>query len=234
MRKLFLAIPLILFSLQTLLAQQEDFHTWYNLTVNGNIFKKVDFSIEPEIRLFENSSQLRSWQSELNISVPIVKKIDIGGIYRYQVEYDNPEKNKRVHRWALYTKIKYKSGKLRWNYRAQIQNEQANYRTSKNGSIHHIGHRHKLSLKYKNKKWFVYPSFGFEYYFSLSPAVDDGEWKNRFFISMEKEINKRLSGKLSYKYQNEFNIANPDVINIFYMGIEYSPKFLKIRKKKIQ
>ncbi len=232
MNKRSLALIILAVCSTIAIAQQEDFNTWYNVSFKGNLYKKVDFSIEPQIRLFDNSRQLSSWQTELNISAPISKWLDVGGAYRYQVEYDDPRMNERVHRLALYTKFGFKINRLRWSYRSQIQKEQANIHSSPDGHIQYWEHRHKISLKYKNKKWFVEPSMGIEYFFCLAPAEDVGEYKNRYFISLEKKVSKRVNASLSFKRQDEFNVAKPDKVNILYFNIEWEPKLLKFRAKK--
>ena len=226
-KAILLVIPLLVTALHTAQSQQQDLHAWYNVTVAGELSKKVGFSIEPELRLFENLSRIRSWQTELNMYYQLAKKVDVGGIYRYQVEYDNPSHNKRIHRWALYTKFGYKTGHFRWRYRAMIQSEYRNILTSDDGMVNDLGHRHKLSVKYTRKKLFIQPSLGVEYYFVLGPATDKGEWKRRFFISCEHKISKRISTKIAYKHQSEYQVKTPETIHIMVMSLEYKPKFLK-------
>ncbi len=232
MNKLCFAFILVSIISTSAFAQQEDFNTWYNVSLKGNLYKKIDFSIEPQIRLFENSRQLSSWQTEINLSTGFRKWLDLGGAYRYQVEYDNPLLNERVHRWAFYSKFSFNTNKLKWAYRAQIQSEQVNINSSPDGDINYVEHRHKFAVKYKNKKWFIEPSVGIEYYISITPEKDKGEWKNRYYISLNKSISKRISATIAYKRQEEFNRANPDITNIIYFGFEYEPKFLRIRTKK--
>lgn len=212
-------------------AQYEDFETWYNLTIKGEINKKWSYNLEPELRFFENASQLSNWQTEFSLSYDLPKKFDVGGIYRYAVNYEKPNYNRRIHRFAVFLKYQLKTGYFRWRYRGQLQNEWVNYNTSADGQINYMGHRHKFAIKYNDKDWPFEPSMGIEYYFSLMPAKDVGEWKQRYYITVEKKINKRTSAKLSYRRQNEFNVAKPDLVNILFVGIEYKPKFLKHKKK---
>lgn len=211
-------------------AQQEDLNTRYALKIEGDLYKKLDFSIEPELRFFENAGRLNSWQTEFDISTEILKWWEIGSAYRYQVDYSNPEKNERIHRWAVYTKLGFKTGAFRWSYRVQFQNERVNVHSSPDGHLRYMEHRHKWYFKIKKKDWPVEPSAGIEYFFSITPFKDRGEWKNRFFVSVEKDLSKRWSATLSYKQQEEFNRAQPDRVYIFYFGLGYEPKWLKFRK----
>lgn len=213
-------------------AQNEDFVTWWNFTLKGEITKKLNYSIEPELRLFENSSELSSWQTEFNIGYEVIKNLDIGGIYRYTVDFEKPNYNRRIDRFSLYLKYQVKTGDLKWQYRGIWQNDFVNFYTSSDGMVNHMGHRHKVAVKYQDKDWPFDPSVGVEYYFSNRPYKDYGEWKQRWFITIEREISKRLSVKLSYKRQNEFNVNNPDLTNILLVGLEYEPKFLKRKKKQ--
>lgn len=153
----------------------------------------------------------------------------MGSAYRYQVDYSNPEKNERVHRWAVYTKLGFKTGAFKWRYRAQLQNERVNIHSSPDGHVRYMEHRHKWYLNVKKKKWPVEPSAGIEYFFSIAPFKDRGEWKSRFFVSIEKELSKRWSATLSYKQQEEFNRAQPDRVHIFSLGLDFDPKWLNFR-----
>ncbi len=225
-------IVLIFLFAQTANAQYEDFETWINFTLKGELSKKVSYTIEPEIRLFENASQLSTWQTEFNLGYEALKRLDIGGIYRFAVNFEKPNYNRRIHRFAAYLKYEVKTNRLRWRYRAQLQNEYVNWNSSEKGTINYLGHRHKLSVKYQKKKWKVNPSAGIEYYFSISPYEERGDWKYRYYFTLEGELNKRLNAKLSYKRQDEFDVIKPDLVNILFVGFEYKPKFLKMRKKK--
>ena len=129
--------------------------------------------------------------------------------------------------YEVITKFKYSTGKFDWAYKGQLQSQYTNYYSSEDGQIPDVGHRHKFSVKYERKKNFVNPSMGIEYYFSLSPAKDVGEWKQRWYVSLEKDFTKRTSGSLSYRRQTEYNVAEPEIVNVLYFGIEY-----KLDKKK--
>ncbi|MCU4166249.1 DUF2490 domain-containing protein [Carboxylicivirga caseinilyticus] len=232
MKQRFYIIVLLLLSVKTIDAQVEDFVTWWNFTVKGEISKKLNYSFEPELRFFENSSQLSSWQSEFSLDYEVIKNLNIGGLYRYTVDYRTPDFNRRRNRFSLFFKYEVKTGHFRWQYRGIWQNDFTNVNTSVDGKTDFMAHRHKFAVKFKDKDWPVDPSFGVEYISALAPSKDLGEWKRRWFINVEREINKRLSAKISYKRQNEFEVSNPDLTNILLVGLEYEPKFLKRKKKK--
>lgn len=225
-------IALLLLLIAPAKAQTEDMESWWNFTVKGRFNKRLNYTIEPEVRLHDNSSRIRNWQTEGSIGYEAFKNVEFGGLYRYEVNYLKPDFNRYIHRASAFIKYKLETGRLEWNYRGIYQNELVNFNTTTDGRINHIGHRHKLSLGYDNKKWSVKPSFGVEYYFPVSPAQEVGEWKKRWFISLDKEISKRWSTKLSYRRQLEYNVANPASRNIVSIGLEYEPKFLKGKKKK--
>jgi len=223
-------VLIFIFALTTscvLYAQQQDMHTWYGFKVEGELNKSLGFSFEPELRLFENAGRVHSWLTEFSLYYELHKRIMLGGLYRYQVEYDKPDYNERIHRTAMYLNFNYKIKRFRWRYRAMLQNEYRNRLTSANGSKNYLGHRHKLSLKYYRKKWKVRPSAGVEYYFSLQPATHHGRWKSRYFAGVDYKWSKELNFGLSYKLQDEFNVREPEQFHIFQLGVEYQPKFLK-------
>lgn len=207
-------------------AQQNDFHSWYNFTLGGKISKKLEFTLEPELRLYNNSRQVRNWQTEGSIEYDWTKLLNVGGVYRYQVEYDNANYNERIHRFAIFVKLNHKLNKLRFRYRGMLQNEHYNWMTSSDGKINYMGHRHKVSVKYSKKKLLIKPSVGVEVYLPIQPAIDRGEWKMRYFVTCEHNVSKEVGLKVSYKQQHEYNVSNPDIINILMFGLEFKPKFI--------
>ncbi|WP_430816471.1 DUF2490 domain-containing protein [Carboxylicivirga sp. RSCT41] len=225
--KYVLIVIFVLSGSSLLFAQQQDMLTWYGFKVEGGLNKKLGYSIEPELRLFENTSRVHSWLTEVSLYYELHKRIEAGGLYRYQVEYDKPDYNERIHRVAAYLNFNYKIKRFRWRYRAMLQNEYRNVLTSNDGLNNHMGHRHKLSLKYYRKKWKLRPSAGMEYYFSVRPATHSGRWKSRYFAGLDYRMSKELSFGVTYKLQDEFNVREPDQYHIFQLGVEYKPGFLK-------
>ncbi|MBK3519436.1 DUF2490 domain-containing protein [Carboxylicivirga sp. N1Y132] len=209
------------------MAQQQDMHTWYGFKMEGELNKKMGFSFEPELRLYENASQVHSWLTEFSMFYELHKRLAIGGLYRYQVEYDKFDYNERIHRTAIYLNFNYKIQRWRWRYRAMLQNENRNFLTSADGLNNYLGHRHKLSLKYYRKKWKFRPSIGMEYYFPVRPTTHTGRWKRRYIAAVDYRWSKELNVGLSYKMQDEFNVREPEQFHIFQLGLEFKPKFLK-------
>lgn len=232
MTRKYLLISLLLILIAPVKAQTEDLESWWNFTLKGRFNKKLNYTIEPELRLYDNSSRIRNWQTEGSLGYEVIKNIEVGGLYRYEVNYLKQEYNRRIHRASAFIKYKHETGRIEWSYRGIWQNEFVNIVSSDDGHINHMGHRHKLSVVYDYKKWPVKPSLGVEYYFPIAPDQEVGEWKKRWFMSLEKDISKRWSTKFSYRRQLEYNVANPFSRNIITVGLEYQPKFLKGKKKK--
>ncbi|WP_289053585.1 DUF2490 domain-containing protein [Carboxylicivirga marina] len=220
----FKAVIFHLLIMNALLAQQQDFHTWYNVTIKGELFKNVSYEIEPELRLFDNSGRLGSVLADIKLFKPIIKKNGIGIIYRYQTDFYNPDYNARIHRWGVFTRLRKKIGKLKCSYRAQLLAEYENYKTTRNGMVPQMEHRHKLAAKWEGKNWIVNPGMGVEYFFSIGSFDNHGKWKRRITLSIEHELTKNTSLLLAYKRHNKFNVSDPNVVNILLMGIEFKIK----------
>ncbi len=216
-----LIIYTLLFVALPLMAQNEDFETWTNFSLSGELFKDIDFSVEPELRFFDNASRLSCWQSDFSLSKALSKRLDVGLFYRYRVNYEVENYNQRMHRLGAFLKLNYKTGKFIWSYKAQLQRQHTNWKTSEDGAIAEMAHRHKLMVKYKRKKNFVNPSVGVEYNFALSPAEEVGTWKRRLYFSIDKQLTKKVSIDLSYRRQEEYGVAEPETLNILFIGMGY-------------
>lgn len=203
-----------------LYSQESDYQTWGNIEVSGEIFNKINFSVSPEIRLFDNSTRIKTMLAEFSFSVPIWNYFKAGVTYR--PEYDvSGEYPSRIHRLCLFAQAQYKIERFKISYRGIYQNEYKNYYTSENGHIPDIQHRQKIGLKYNINNCKLSPDASAEMFFTLYPYKARGEKKLRLSAGFDYKINKKLSCSVSYKFQQEFLVNNPEYIHIISLGLSY-------------
>ncbi|MBA7542676.1 hypothetical protein ES705_35000 [subsurface metagenome] len=212
---IFIVFPFVLHG------QREDFRTWYNLQLEGELFNLIDFTITPELRLWDNSSRLESILGEVDLSSPLTKFFRLGGLYRYQVDYARKDINMHIHRLSLYGELDYRIERLRMAYRGMYQHEYINYNTSENGKIPETLHRHKVSFKYRRKGWDIIPVVAGEFFFTIKPERIDYEQKLRITAGFQYRLTKDININLHYKYQIEYFENNPLSAHIISTGIEY-------------
>ncbi len=202
-------------------AQQEDFRTRYNFELEGELFNLVDFTVSPELRLWDNSTRLESVLASTALSVPVTKFLRLGVRYRYQTDYVREDYTKYIHRYGLWAEFDYRIERLRMAYRAIYQNEYTNFNRSEDGRIPKIVHRHKISFKYRGKGWDITPMLAAEMFFIIRPKEISYQQKLRLTAGFQYRITKDLNINLSYKYQQEYYENNPLTSHIISTGIEY-------------
>jgi len=202
-------------------AQKEDFRTWYNFELEGELFKLVDFTVSPELRLWDNSTQLESVLARTSLSAPITKFFRLGVRYRYQIDYVRKDYTRYIHRYGLWAEFDYRIERLRMAYRAIYQNEYTNFNRSEDGRIPESAHRHKISFKYRGKGWDITPLLAGEMFFILRPREINYQQKLRITAGFQYRITKDINVNLSYKYQQEYYENNPLTSHIISTGIEY-------------
>jgi hypothetical protein len=158
---------LLVFAPCFIFCQESDFQTWFNVELSGRFFKKVDYSIAPEIRTWDNSSRVETILCEVALSVPVAKNFDFGLIYRPSLNKTEVYTHKS-NRYCLFADAVYKIERFRFSYRGIYQQEFTDYNTSENGHIPDIQHRHKIGIKYNPKKWNMIAFISSEAFFILN------------------------------------------------------------------
>jgi len=188
--------------------QEKDFGGWYSATINREVLKDVDVSVSPEIRFFDNHTRLSSWILEGDISMKVTKYLKFGGIYRYEVDFTDPEANKRNNRWGVYGKVSYRVKPINISYRCMFQQEYSNYYSSPNGTVPENVWRNKLQFKYDRKKQDWSPYAYVEMFYTAFPEWKQGRQKARLSTGIEYKVNKDFDLSLGYLFNKEMFVNN--------------------------
>ncbi len=210
-----------LFSL-SISAQREDFQTWWTATLDGKVFNKVDFEVSPQIRLYQNSSLLKSALLDLDFSYPVIKKLSVGAKYRFQNKFYLNDRNYLANRFSLYGQFEYKIKHVRLLYRAMYQIEYVGLNTREYGDVPYHEHRHKISASYYRKKWDLRPIIASELFFVRKPEFIISERRYRLTAGASYKINKKFKVGLYYRFQHEFFANNPWDRHILSTKLKFS------------
>ncbi|MGC8823345.1 MAG: DUF2490 domain-containing protein [Bacteroidales bacterium] len=84
-------IALLLFSIFPAISiiAQSDLESWHEVDLNFDMGSKTDLYWTHEIRLDNNSSEIKKYQSEAGIDYRLVKRVTVSAGYRYARFYDN-------------------------------------------------------------------------------------------------------------------------------------------------
>jgi hypothetical protein len=200
--------------------QQKDFRSWFTIGVGGELFNLLDVSVTPEVRLWDNSSRLEGFLTEVDASVPVFKFLRFGFNYRYQADFENPEQVSHTNRYGIYGQASKNFGDFKVSYRAFYHQEYTDMNTSELGKVPFVQHRHKISLKYGKKDWKLSPAVSAEMFYTISPAWDAFQERLRLSAGIDYEISEILEAGIGYKFQQEFYERNPLSSHILSLGLK--------------
>lgn len=214
-------VILFLFFAETAYSQREDFRTWWAVEVEGELFDLIDFSISPELRLWDNSSRFESVLAEIDLSAPVTKFFRIGGMYRYQFENIGLNRDKFINRMGAYVEFDTKIERLKLAYRAMYQQEYTNASTTEMGNVPESQHRHKISFRYRGKGWDLYPHIAGEIFYTINPGWNSYQQKLRLTAGLKYRFTKDINIGFSYKFQTEYYENNPLTSHILSTSLEF-------------
>ena len=202
---------LLLFSF-TGFAQENDFQTWYSVSLNKKIIKKTNLSVKSGFRLRENSSLHSKQFTDAKIKHKYNKRISYAAGYRYIKKWDISLNISNQNRF--YTDFNYKNKfSKRFSYalrnRWQTQGDLFGYKMTL---------RQKFSINYNIKKSKLNPSIATEYFLTLKDGIN----KMRSSVALGYPFTKKLDFELVYRIQQQFYVNNPQTLFIFEGKLAYN------------
>ena len=213
MYRLFFILILISPVFSAAQSNNEDFGNWIRTDFTYGINKKVALNSRFELRTINNSTEIRQLFSEFSAKIKINSFFRAAFAYRAKsvnAEYGNVFQN-RFH--SDFT-FRYKTGDLTFLLRNRIQ-----YNLVSN-KINSLYDRVRLKTAYKiNKKIkaFLFDEFFFHLNNNEGPIYN----KNRLGVGIEYKINRSLFLGIKYLRNKEFNVYNPQVMNVIGIGITH-------------
>jgi len=206
------SIFLLLFCSLSVFAQENDFQTWYSVSLNKKIIKKTNLSIKAGLRLRENSNLYAKQFTDVKIKRKYNKRISYAVGYRYinkwNIALDIASQNR------FYADVNYKN-KFSKRFSYAVRN-----RWLTQGYLfgYKIILRQKFALDYNIKKTKLTPSISTEYFLTL----EDGINKLRSTFALGYPLAKKLDFELTYRIQQEFYVNNPQTLFIFEGKLAYN------------
>ncbi|MBT3622291.1 MAG: DUF2490 domain-containing protein [Flavobacteriales bacterium] len=205
------SIFLLLFCSLSAFAQENDFQSWYSVSLNKKIIKKTNLAVKTGLRLRENSSLYAKQFTDVKIKRKYNKRISYAVGYRYinkwNIAMDISNQNR------FYADINYKN-KLSKRFSYAVRNR---WQTSGDLYGYKMTLRQKFALEYNIRKTKLSPSIAAEYFLTL----EDGINKLRSTIALGYPLNKKLDFELAYRIQHEFYVNNPETLFIFEGKLAY-------------
>ena len=205
------SIFLLLFCSLSAFAQENDFQSWYSVSLNKKIIKKTNLAVKTGLRLRENSSLYAKQFTDVKIKRKYNKRISYAVGYRYINKWNLAMDIANQNRF--YADVNYKN-KLSKRFAYAVRN-----RWQTQGSLYgcKMTLRQKFALDYNIRKTKLAPSIAIEYFLTL----EDGINKLRSTIALGYPLAKKLDFELAYRIQHEFYVNNPETLFIFEGKLAY-------------
>ena len=205
------SIFLLLFFSLSAFAQENDFQTWYSVSLNKKIIKKTNLTVKTGLRLRENSSFYAKQFTDVKIKRKYSKRISYAVGYRYINRWDIALNISNQNRF--YADVYYKN-KLSKRFSYAVRNR---WQTQGYLYGYKMTLRQKFALDYNIRKTKLAPSIATEYFLNL----EDGINKLRSTIALVYPLAKKLDFELAYRIQHEFYVNNPETLFIFEGKLAY-------------
>lgn len=203
--------------------EDKDLENWSSVRLRYKLNKKLAFTLEQQLRLDENISEVSEYFTQLSTKYSISKGFAIGGALRFIREHDNQgniqgyENHFRFHLQATY---KHKIDAFSLKYRLRYQNKNELGISASEGDYAKNNIRLKTTLGYNIKNWKLDPEVAFEIFNSFEKEEENEFTKYRLTFGTEYEFKKLGTLGLYYRIQKELNETIPQATNI--IGLKYT------------
>jgi hypothetical protein len=200
-------------------AQEQDFGSWINASVEYEAWKDLELSLSPELRWDENVTRLRNVQSDFGVQYKLKKDYNTGVVVRVgHVQRDSGWQGRR--RIQFFVGKKWKIVKdLDVSFKTRVQFS-ASQQTSTRDADLNSNWRNKISVSYDGIKKTTFTA-GYEFFHGIQRS-EFLEWQDwRLSLDVERKINKRNFVSLGWIVQTEFTTPRVRRDNILVLSYKF-------------
>lgn len=215
----------------TVFGQVYDFATWQGAKASGEVMKKLSISIEEQLRMENNSSNIDELFTEVGVGYDLPKGFGVSVAYRFSLQPLTTGELRTGHRYNLDVSYSKKFWKLRGKIRARYQHKPSPYLTNERlePDLSPIHFRIKGSIEYTDlKKWT--PGIEFEAFALTNDPITSGFNKYRYRVFLERDLPKRQDLSVFYMLQTDCSKIQPVFTSI--VGLSYTYEWKRPKRKK--
>ncbi|MGB1247542.1 MAG: DUF2490 domain-containing protein [Chitinophagales bacterium] len=193
-------------------AQQNDFGLWTGVSLEKELYKKIDLEITEQVRFDNNIGNFDRWINEAGLTYKPFKFYRIG--FSYRLVYK--EQGDISHRINLINQFKYKINDLSLSYRLNLQryfeaNTPADYTW-----------RNKIAVEYEINKHLT-PFVAAELFYNFNYRFNDFN-EYRFSAGLKHNIKKRHRLDYVFILNKQFNVEAPDTDLVLKLAYKFTFK----------
>jgi hypothetical protein len=212
------ALPFV----KTTNAQTTDFRLRAGLSIQKEITKKINASVEYEHR-FNNYLTTDQALIEPSFSYNFIKFLSIGAEWRFMIDHDQLRSLSYKNRGTLYLRFKKSIGDFDFKLRTAIQYGFDDLTVEVFSYKKKIINRNSISIDYNwfGTKFTPFAGYEFFYYVNNPNGGIINQW--RLKLGTSYRISKASEISAYYMFENELNVANP--VDAHIIGFAYGFKF---------
>lgn len=213
-------------SLKSRAQSTTDWGSWNTIEIGYKLNKDWNFSLEQQLRLKENISEVDKYFTQLNSEYRIHKNFRLGLGLRYISEHDNKgdvQGYDNYFRFNIDATYKHDINDFKLGYRLRYQNKNELGVSYEEGDFPNQNIRFKTSVGYDIKDWTLDPKFSAEIFNRFQEGKENGFNKYRLTFGTDFKIKNYEKFGMYYRFEKELNVDFPDTTNI--VGLKYSYTF---------
>ena len=211
---------------QQAFAQQKDFGVWTGLTLEKELTKRWDFSVEVGYRQKDNLNRRDKTFAGAEISWSR-KFLKTAVLYRYSNE-NGMKRISNSHRFGFETQLKTDIDRFTFSYRGRLQSEYTNIQSSDRGHVPDSFFRNRAKVSYNIKGIPLEPWLSYELFWRINAYSSQQIERERMSAGFGYKFNKHHAVGVSFLLNRQKNVSNPE--DAYILALDY--QFKLPHKKK--
>jgi hypothetical protein len=190
-------------------SQEQDFGVWSTLHLDKTLSDRWKFSIEEELRLKENCSQVNSYFTDLGVAYKYNKHFSVGVYYRYIRESEKELYFSSTQRFYTDLSFKYKFRRFDFTFRSRFQASRFERFFSENPKPPQEYNRNKISVSYNIRKLPLSPYISSEMFCQLNNRAGNEIDKWRHTAGIEYKVSRQAEVSVYFMIQRQVHVNDP-------------------------
>jgi hypothetical protein len=199
-------------------AQQNDFQSWPSAGLNINLPGKFRATLEEEVRLKENCTQLDRQSNSLGIGYRFNKFVRTAVYYRLEAKQDHPGMYTWRHGVYADLSLKYTAGAFSFDYRTRLQSARVEFNPQGDRLDSRFTHRHKAGCTYELENLPVDLSVEGELFYKTGKGYPMSAY--RVWAGIAWKPGKQHEFSLKYGIDRE--VYEPDPLTAYIIALDYT------------
>jgi len=229
MKKIHLYVSLLLLMLipQMSSAQTEivtrDLESWSTISLNKDFSETFSIGFEQSIRMYDNSSLLDQYFTNLDLNFKLNKGFSLTGGFRFLVDRDKDDGDyDNYFRFNGDLNYKHSVKRFDFKYRVRLQTRNELGYSRSEGDYLRNAFRLRAGVRYNIRNWKLDPDFSAEIFRESGKYMPSSFNKYRLSFSTKYKFNKLITLKGFYRFERELGISYPQSTNIVGFNLMFN------------